>query len=220
MRNALAAGVIVGAGLVAGCGSSPPRQPAEPTQAGATTAQPAAKMATFERSGFLLAGAEYWPYHGGEDIKYPEEVLWGFYPEKGVVPEGETDPNPASARPEAIACAERAYAALQAFLDEPPAKLRRIIELGTLTGDVVPRFYLWTNDYGDAADPYPPGLREARLWYWKRKTPEPPKPPGYWKWESRVTQQGECQIPSEPQIDRYLTDMLAEMENRAANPPR
>lgn len=175
---------------------------------------PAQPMTTFTMNGFSLAGAEYWPYAGTAEIKYPEEVLWGFYPKKGVLAPGETDPNAADARDEAVACATRAYAALQAFLDKPNAKLLRIIELGKISGDVVPRFYLWTNDYGLAATPYPPGVREARLWYWKRKTPEPPKPPGYWKWESTLTQSGECQIPNPEQIERFLTEMLASMENK------
>ena len=45
----------------------------------------AARMDTFEMNGYLLAGAEYWPYVGRDDIKYPEEVLWGFYPAKGEI---------------------------------------------------------------------------------------------------------------------------------------
>ena len=175
---------------------------------------PAQQMSPFTMNGFQLTGAEYWPYAGTAEIKYPEEVLWGFYPEKGVKAPGEADPNAADARPEAVACATRAYAALQSFLDKPDPKLLRIIELGKISGDVVPRFYLWTNDYGLAATPYPPGVREARLWYWKRKTPEPPKPPGYWKWESTLTQSGECQIPNPEQIERFLTEMLASMENK------
>lgn len=171
-------------------------------------------MASFTLNGYTLTGAEYWPYVGTADIKYPEEVLWGFYPQQGVVPEGETDPNPASARPEAIACAEQAFAALQDFLESDPPKLRKIIEYGMITAQIVPRFYLWTNDYGRAATPYPPGMREARLWWWARKQPEPPKPPGYWKWESTLTQSGECQIPKQPQIDEALQAMVDKIEDR------
>ncbi len=171
-------------------------------------------MASFTMNGYTLTGAEYWPYAGTEDIKYPEEVLWGFYPQQGVVPEGETDPNPASARPEAIACAETAFAALQDFIKSDPPMLKKIIQYGMLDGQIVPRFYLWTNDYGRAATPYPPGVREARLWWWARKQPEPPKPPGYWKWESTVTQSGECQIPKQPQIDEALQAMVDKIEER------
>jgi len=174
----------------------------------------AAKMSTFEIDGYQLAGAEYWPYAGTDDIKYPEDVLWGFYPVAGAVPPGETDPNPATARPEAVACAEKAYAALRAFVRSGSAKFRRANELGAKAGYVVPRFYLWTNDYGRAATPYPPGVREARLWYWKRKEPAPPKPPGYWKWESSLLQTGECTIPQPAQIDAYLDQMIAELEQR------
>lgn len=169
-------------------------------------------MGPFEANGYALTGAEYWPYVGAVDIKYPEEVLWGFYPEKGVVPPGESDPNPATARPEVVRCAYRAWGELRTFIAGPHPKLDRIVELGTKAGSIVPRFYLWTNDYSQAASPYPPGVREARLWWWARKQPEPPKPPGYWKWESVLTQRGECLTPQPAQIEAYLTEMLAKLE--------
>lgn len=159
-------------------------------------------------NGYVLSGAEYWPYVGTDDIKYPDEVLWGFYPQKGEIAQGETEPNVDSARPEAIACAEEAFAALQVFLASNSPKLREIVTKGEAHG-FVPRFYLWTNDYGRAADPFPPGVREARLWYWKRKQPEPPKPPGYWKWESSLLQNGDCQVPRTEQIETYLDETLA-----------
>ena len=57
-----------------------------------------------------------------------------------------------------------------------------------------------------------PGVREARLWYWKRKQPAPPKPPGYWKWEATLAQDGTCHVPQASQIEQYLTEMLAELE--------
>ena len=167
-------------------------------------------METFEINGYTLAGAEYWPYIGKEDIRYPQDVLWGFYPEKGVIPAGETDPNVDSARPEAVECAEQSFAALQVFLAKNPPELRQIVERGAAQG-YVPRFYLWTNDYGRAAEPFPPGVREARLWYWKRKQPEPPKPPGYWKWEATLTQRGDCQVPRGDQIQSYLAETLTKL---------
>lgn len=197
------------------CGGAPPPDttPDKVLAPGSGAAlAPVERMDTFTQGGYELSGAEYWPYVGSADIKYPEEVLWGFYPEAGVVPPGETDPNPGTARPEAVACARTSYAALRAFIASDPPVLRRIIELGTVRGDVVPKFYLWTNDYGRAADPYPPGMREARLWWWKRKQPAPPRPPGYWKWEATLTQGGACQIPSTAQIDAYLDGMLRELE--------
>lgn len=168
-------------------------------------------METFTINGYLLAGAEYWPYTGSEEIEYPDAVLWGFYPKQGELGPGETTPNAASASEQAIACARTAYDALRAFLSSDPPKLRAIVEKGAAKG-YVPRFYLWTNDYTRAASPYPPGVREARLWYWKRKQPEPPKPPGYWKWEATLTQSGECQIPRAEQIEKLLADELAAIE--------
>ena len=161
-------------------------------------------------NGYTLAGAEYWPYVGKDDIRYPEEVLWGFYPEKGVIPPGESEPNADTASPDAVECAKQSFAALQVFLAKNPPELRQIVERGAQQG-YVPRFYLWTNDYSRAADPYPPGVREARLWYWKRKEPAPPKPPGYWKWEASLMQNGQCEIPRDEQIQQYLAETLAKL---------
>jgi len=186
--------------LLACKSSSSTPEPAKPVVAD--------RMDSFTINGYVLTGAEYWPYAGTEDIKYPEAVLWGFYPEKGVTGPGEDTPNLETANPKAVACARTAYDALRAFLESNPPKLRAIVERGADKG-YVPRFYLWTNDYTRAATPFPPGVREARLWYWKRKEPAPPKPPGYWKWESVLTQSGECLIPRAEQIDKLLTDELA-----------
>ena len=168
------------------------------------------QMDTFEMNGYTLAGAEYWPYVGKDDIRYPEDVLWGFYPVKGEIPAGEEEANVDSASPAAIACAEQSFSALQVFLAKNSPELRQINERGAAAG-YVPRFYLWTNDYTRAADPYPPGVREGRLWYWKRKEPAPPKPPGYWKWEATLTQRGDCQVPKSPQIETYLADALSKL---------
>ncbi|MCX5745141.1 MAG: hypothetical protein NT062_21865 [Proteobacteria bacterium] len=178
--------------------------------ASAPTSSSAPRMASFELGGYTLVGAEYWPYAGTADLDYPTDVLWGFYPVAGELVAGEDAPNKRSASPAAIACAERAFAELHAFLASDPPTLRAIVARGTVQG-FVPRFYLWTNDYTAAATPFPPGLREPRLWYWKRKTPAPPKPPGYWKWESVVTQRGDCLTPAPAQITRYLADTLAEL---------
>lgn len=197
-------------GLVA-CGHPQRRRVARPAPASPI----ADRMDSFEINGYVLAGAEYWPYLGKEDINYPQDVLWGFYPAKGVIPPGETEANVDSARPEAIECAQQSFTALQVFLAKSSPVLRRIVELGADQG-YVPRFYLWTNDYTRAADPYPPGRREARLWYWKRKQPEPPKPPGYWKWEATLTQTGECMIPEPAQIDEYLAQTLADVKAKRA----
>ncbi|MEZ4366102.1 MAG: M1 family metallopeptidase [Kofleriaceae bacterium] len=181
-------------------------------------APPPSPMATFERAGFALAGAEYWPYHEARELAYPDDVLWGFYPEAGVAPPDEDEANPDSATPAAVACAERAYAALWQFLAAPPAALQDIVGRGASDGFTA-RFYLWTNDYSRAADPYPPGRREARLWYWKRTTPDPERPPGYWKWESTLTQDGTCMVPQPAQIEAELASIQADLDARATVVP-
>ena len=181
----------------------------------APTAPTVAAMHGFDASGYTLSGAEYWPYAGTVDIDYPRDVLWGFYPKQGVVAPGEDDPNLADASPVAVACAETAYRALQAFIASDPPALRMIVQAGAASGFTT-KFYLWTNDYTHAAAPYPPGVRPARLWYWHRKTPDATRPPGYWKWESSVDQHGECHIPEQAQIDAYLATTQAELAGTPA----
>lgn len=195
--------------------SSPPPQPRTSLLraiASGSAASPGTPMSTFELSGYKLSGAEYWPYVGAADARYPEDVMWGFYPKKGVAAEGETDPNPDTASPAAVACAERAYAELKTFLADAnrPKDLDLAVDAGKDQG-VSRLFYLWTNDYTRAADPFPPGVRPARLWYWKRKTPDPARPPGYWKWESVLTQKGECKTPNLEEAKTYLREKRDEL---------
>ncbi len=175
------------------------------------------RMDAFEMNGYVLAGAEYWPYVGKEAIHEPQDVLWGFYPAKGEIPPGEMSPNVDTASREAVDCAQQSFAALQVFLAKNPEALRKINELGEAKG-FVPRFYLWTNDYSRASMPYAPGVREARLWYWKRKQPDPTKPPGYWKWEATLTQDGHCEIPHADQINAYLAETLRTLRSDTTSP--
>lgn len=167
-------------------------------------------MQEFERNGLVLSGGEYWPFHGSTEINYPDDVLWGFYPVRG---EPADEPNVDSATPEAIACAELAFRKLERFIDsEGPVKekFRRVVELGA-DHLISNKFYLWTNDYTRAADPYPHGVRPARLWYWTRSPQIPGRSPGYWKWESTVTQDGVCHLPDEAQIEQYIDAKLSEL---------
>lgn len=171
------------------------------------------EMQSFEINGLVLTSAEYWPYHGRTDINYPDDVLWGFYPEAGVPEPGDSEPNPASASPQAIACATKAYRALKAFVQQEQPVLKRIIEIGR-DALYTHKFYLWTNDYSDAAVDFPYPMRQNRLWYWKRNPQIPERTPGYWKWESVLTQDGRCLIPEDAQIREYLQAKLDELEAR------
>jgi hypothetical protein len=132
--------VVLLLALVA-CASPQPKQVAKPPPASPISE----RMDTFEMNGYVLAGAEYWPYIGKEEIRYPQDVLWGFYPEQGVIVPGESEPNADNATREAIDCAQQSFAALQVFLAKNPPALRRIIELGEAQG-FVPRFYLLSMD--------------------------------------------------------------------------
>jgi hypothetical protein len=213
-----------GAVFLLACGGASPPQTAEKEQGRASVlktlaseAPASAPMSTFEASGYKLSGAEYWPYVGAAEPRYPEDVMWGFYPKKGVTAEGETDPNPDTASRGAVACAERAYSELKAFIADRPKDFDRVVEAGKDQG-ISRLFYLWTNDYTRAADPYPPGVRPARLWYWKRKTPDPQRPPGYWKWESVLTQKGECKTPTVDDAKKYLQEKLVELASAPTKP--
>jgi hypothetical protein len=176
------------------------------------------RMDTFEINGYVLAGAEYWPYIGKDELRYPDEVLWGFYPVRGQIAPGETTANSDSASREAIACAEHAFSALQVFLASNPPRLRRVVQLGERRGLYTPRFYLWVNDYSRAAEPYPHGVREARLWYMQREEPAAGTPPGYWKWEASLMQDGKCHVPGASQIEQYLDGAIAALEGRSPAP--
>ncbi|HEY4055850.1 MAG TPA: leukotriene A4 hydrolase C-terminal domain-containing protein [Kofleriaceae bacterium] len=194
--------------LLAACGSSTPAPPPPPPAPPAPVEQ---RMETFTANGYELTGAEYWPYVGANDIDYPKDVLWGFYPQKGVVPPGETEPNADSASAAAVACARESWDALRAFVAKNDPRFRTINDYGAANGTMVPRFYLWTNDYSQAATPFAPGVRESRLWWWARKNPEAGKPPGYWKWEASLTQDGACHVPQQAQIDALLDDTVANL---------
>jgi len=164
-------------------------------------ARDAREMHGYELHGFSLDGAEYWPYVGDRDIDYPKDVLWGFYPEAGVVFEGEA----AAAAPTAAAqaCALRAYRELRTWLETDPARLH---EAARLVGSS--RFYLWTNDYSKASQPYPFEVRPNKFWFWERKPAVIGRIPGFWKWESTVMQDGRCLTPAPEQVAAYLEERL------------
>ncbi|MBV1858183.1 MAG: hypothetical protein KUG77_07210 [Nannocystaceae bacterium] len=154
-------------------------------------------MGPFEHGGFVLAGAEYWPHRGSTPAKYPEEILWGFYPHEGEVFEGTAAL--ATATAQAIECAEKSYAALRAWIPTATDTLAQ-----ATAGDKAPRFYMWVNDYSKADDPFPTDMREAKLWYWARETPVAGRIPGYFKWETVVDQKGECHWPDAAQAQAFL----------------
>lgn len=154
-------------------------------------------MAPFEHGGFVLAGAEYWPHRGSTPAKYPEEILWGFYPRVGEVFEGSAAA--ASATTPAIECAEKSYAALQAWIPTATDALAQ-----ATSGDKAPRFYMWVNDYSEADDPFPADMHEAKLWYWARDPGVAGRIPGYFKWETVLDQKGECRWPDDAQAQAFL----------------
>ncbi len=165
------------------------------------------EMGPFFESGYILAGAEYWPHRGSTPAKYPEEILWGFYPHEGEVFEGAAAT--ATATDAAVRCAEQSFAALRAWIPTATEALAKATAKGK-----APRFYLWVNDYSEADDPFPADMRQAKLWYWARTPSVAGRIPGYFKWETVVDQKGECSWPHPEQALAFLE------EAASVSPPR
>jgi len=157
------------------------------------------EMGPFLASGYVLAGAEYWPHRGSTPAEYPGEILWGFYPHEGEVFEGA--PALATATDAAVGCAERSYAALKAWIPTATDALADATADGKAR-----RFYLWVNDYSEADDPFPSPMRQAKLWYWAREPAVAGRIPGYFKWETVVDQRGECRWPQPEQAMAFLEE--------------
>jgi hypothetical protein len=146
-------------------------------------------MGSFVINGFELSGAEYWPFVGSINFNYPDDVLWGFYPDAATEP--------------AIACAKVSWDALKTFLGSNPIKMQQVVALGATK-----RFYLWTNDYTRADEGRT--RRKNAMWHWN--SGEPNYALGYWKWEALVTQDGECLIPDAAQVEETLDKAIVEIE--------
>jgi hypothetical protein len=140
-------------------------------------------MTYFEANGYQLAGAEFWPYVGTAEFRYPEDVEWGF----------------AAGTPAARSCAKRAHTRLKEFFNENWPEMQRVVELGATSS-----FYLWTDDY--TQDELNRPRRRHRIWHWN--SGEKDYTIGFWKWESVVTQQGECLIPQDAQVRTELQNVI------------
>lgn len=158
---------------------------------------PTSGMTTYELNGFKLSGSEYWPYVGDQPFNYPADVLWGFQGEENECG------RPAPATAAVQACAKVAYDQLHALLANPPAELQRVLALGA-----TPRFYLWTNDYSQASANRT--RRANSMWHWNRGDKNYAK--GYWKWESVLTQDGQCLTPQTPQLTTELRRIIGILE--------
>ncbi len=143
------------------------------------------EMNVVEINKYQLAGAEYWPFYGDEPFRYPNDVLWGFYPE-GV-------------SKEAVKCAEASYAVLLDFFRQNWRIMRDVVSYGATR-----KFYLWTNDYSYASSERL--LRKAKLSHWNPGVRDYSQ--GYWKWESTLSPAGTCEIPNAEQINEVLSDAL------------
>ena len=142
-------------------------------------------MKVIEINRYQLVGAEYWPFYGNEPFRYPNDVLWGFYPE--------------GASKNAIKCAEQSYNALLGFLRENWRLMRDVVGYGATR-----KFYLWTNDYSAALNDRV--LRSARMWHSNSGTRDYNQ--GYWKWESTLRPNGTCEIPNSDQITGELAEAI------------
>lgn len=156
------------------------------------------RMRAFRINGYDLSGAEYWPFTGSAPFHYPEDVLWGFYPD--------------TVRDQAVDCAWIAYLDIQAFFRSNPARLRKAVSLGATN-----RFYLWVNDYGLANDQR--SRRAHKLWHSAATSRVPDDyGAGFWKWESTLTQDGTCLTPQGDQIAQALDEAIQTLLSRPRTP--
>ena len=145
----------------------------------------AGNMNVVEINKFQLVGAEYWPFVGNDPFRYPNDVLWGFYPE--------------SASNEAVKCAEASHKALIDFFHANWRIMRDVVGFGATR-----KFYLWTNDYSSASNGRT--LRKPRMWHWNTGPRDYSQ--GYWKWESTLRPDGSCETPNADQITRELIEAV------------
>lgn len=161
-------------------------------------------MTPFESNGYVLSGSEYL-IHSIKSNSKPTQVLnvlQGFYPEKGVVYQGEVIP--ATANKKLIDCAEKSFKAFKQWIKNPPNELKKISAKGT-----PPLFWLMANDYSSIKQDLLKPQRPARLWYWKRNPSVIGRVTGYWKWEAVLTKDCKCKIPKNEDIEKFLKEYLS-----------
>ncbi len=151
------------------------------------------EMETSTRNGFTIVTAEYWPYIGSFPFQYPDDVLWGFY-------------HP-DVEPKAVKCAEKSYAKLLHFIENPSKKLLDMKELGGSTS-----FVILTNDYLNASKSRE--TRIPRLWFWTAEN-EKIYQQGVCVWEGTLNQGAGCVTPSEKHIAKALDQAIACLKQQA-----
>lgn len=151
------------------------------------------EMKEYTLNGFELTGAEYWVFVAGRDFSYPDDVLWGFQGE------WKNDDSAGQAPEVAKQCALMAYNKLNRFYKNPPAGMQDLITKGRATN----RFFLWVNDYTQAAADEEE--RPNNFWHWNSGTKDYSK--GYWKWESTLNKKGECIVPDDAQIAARIREV-------------
>lgn len=154
-------------------------------------AAPSPTMTPLSINGLSVSSAEYWPFVEGLPQPYPNAVLWGFYPQE--------------ASPAAVRCGETAWAALKAFMTENPADMQRVVALGATAS-----FFLWVDDYAQAGNDHR-NERSARMWHWNGAG-DGNLAHGFWKWESKLTRTGVCEIPRRSAIDATLRAAIRQLE--------
>lgn len=149
---------------------------------------PSREMQGFQANGYRVLDAEYLAFVDDEPLRYPDDVMWGFYADDTTQ--------------EAQDCALRGYRQLRSFLEENPSEMRVARDAGVTTA-----VYLWVDDYSNAS--YDRSRRQARLWHWNPEGRDYAR--GYWKWEVVMTQGGNCILPERSQVLEALQRAADEM---------
>jgi hypothetical protein len=159
------------------------------------------KMKPFDTKDLSLVGSEYIIHSRNDNPALRENVLEGFYPEKGKVENGEmSDVTPNT---KTMECAEKSFQAFQQWSKNVPVAFTNTVRNGT-----PPTFWLMVNDYSDVKGSLQDEPRKASLWYWKRNPSVIGRFPGFWKWEATLNQNGQCELPDVNEANKYFTEFI------------
>jgi len=161
--------------LIAACSAASPAPTVRPAP---RTAPVARERPVYERFGYRVVDVQYLPYAGMSDEPAMQHTR---------------DPADAGAR----TCLKRAASELAAFLTADPPKLRRLLEVGGFTQNVVLRL----DDYSHAQYRFT-ALRDARL-LWGDNV---------WTWNATLDDKSVCKVPTPGAATAALGNLLFKLD--------
>jgi len=147
-------------------------------------------MTTLFENGLSLVGAQYWVFVGSVPFHFPEDVLWGFYPE-------EISDN-------ALSCAEQSFNLLRNYIQSDWILMQAALSLGATN-----QIYILTTDYSYSADDRTE--RSSQIWHSAGTSGDYSL--GYWVWETAKALDGTCQLPTRSEVAAFLEAAIHKIES-------